>query len=389
MKKEYDSTMKTSILRAASGNRWPEIQAAGRHETIEAGMTIIRQGNPCDLFYIEFGTMGIFVLGEDGNSEEIDSVGAGDDVGEISFLHQGTATASVIAKDECRVVRWCRDDLHNLLNRDELVEAGDVFHKKTVRRLEHSNAKAKGHINRLRTQQQRLSFIANAFVVFVFYITAYMIILATTNKFAQEEVSIVISAVLLTIFSVLTFTGLRSSGVPMRTFGFQFDSWRNDMAMVVGSSLLFIVMLTVLKAFIIWSFPGYEDESLFLLGTIIEGENVPIEGLTWAKYILHLTLFLLLVPFQEIIFRSSLQGSLALIMQGSEVSIQWRSILLSNLIFLSAHMHRNLTLAVLVFVPGILFGWIFHRCRSVVASSVSHMIVGGYGIFVLGFLHMI
>ena len=88
-------------------------------------------------------------------------------------------------------------------------------------------------------------------------------------------------------------------------------------------------------------------------------------------------------------FRSGLQSALALIMQGGKSAVAWKSNLLANLIFVSAHMHRNLTLAFLVFVPGVFFGWIFNRHHSVVSSSLAHMLVGGYSIFVLGFLHML
>jgi membrane protease YdiL (CAAX protease family) len=61
------------------------------------------------------------------------------------------------------------------------------------------------------------------------------------------------------------------------------------------------------------------------------------------------------------------------------------AILLSNLLFSATHLHISLTLALLVFPMGVFWGWIFARQGSLVGSSVSHAIIGVFGLFVVGF----
>ncbi len=380
---------RTNILENASPARWDEVLSIGIHVRVEAGTVIIQQGTNCDLFFLVSGSLGIIIRDDDGHCEEVDTVAAGETVGDISFLREGPATATISAWEPSVLFRWDRDRLRALLTPVELLEISDSFHKRTADRLEGSHARAKQQIKSLRSQRQRLSFMASAFTVIVLYITAYTIVLNVVSSYSHENVSLAASALLLAVFGVLTYRGLRTSGIPMEQFGFRLAlSWRALRDVFLFSAILALAA-TAAKVCVIALIPAYASEPLFLVQALSRGESVPIPGLTWAKYLTHIGIYLLIVPIQEIVFRGGLQSALSLVMHGSKRSIDWRSTLLASLIFMSAHMHRSLGLAFLVFVPSIFFGWIFSRHRTLVASSVAHMLVGGYSIFVLGFLHML
>jgi membrane protease YdiL (CAAX protease family) len=52
--------------------------------------------------------------------------------------------------------------------------------------------------------------------------------------------------------------------------------------------------------------------------------------------------------------------------------------------------HISLTFALAAFMPGLFWGYVFARTNSLLAASVSHVLIGGAGIFVFGieeFIH--
>ena len=61
------------------------------------------------------------------------------------------------------------------------------------------------------------------------------------------------------------------------------------------------------------------------------------------------------------------------------------SILLSNLLFSATHLHVSVKLALLVFPVGVFWGWLYNRHTTVIGIIVSHIIVGLFALFVVGF----
>ena len=87
---------------------------------------------------------------------------------------------------------------------------------------------------------------------------------------------------------------------------------------------------------------------------------------------------------QEFVARSGIQAPLYAFLHGSEMKRRWFSIVASNLVFTAAHAHISLAFALAAFLPGILWGWIFAKTNSLFAATVSHLIVGGAGLFFFG-----
>jgi membrane protease YdiL (CAAX protease family) len=65
------------------------------------------------------------------------------------------------------------------------------------------------------------------------------------------------------------------------------------------------------------------------------------------------------------------------------------SILVSNLVFAAAHSHTSFAFAMVAFLPGLFWGWIFARTNSLIVSAASHFIIGGAGIFLFGVEEMV
>jgi membrane protease YdiL (CAAX protease family) len=100
----------------------------------------------------------------------------------------------------------------------------------------------------------------------------------------------------------------------------------------------------------------------------------------WAA----LSLYLLLTPVQEFVARCGIQAPLYAFLQGSELKRASLSIVVSNLVFSAVHAHIGLAFALLAFIPGLFWGWLFLRTNSWLGASLSHLFVGGAAIFLFG-----
>lgn len=110
---------------------------------------------------------------------------------------------------------------------------------------------------------------------------------------------------------------------------------------------------------------------------------------SWGAYFLFLFLYLLFCPLQEFIVRGCIQTSLQNMIDGRPNFIKWKAIFISNLLFTSAHSHLSLGFALSTFIPGLFWGWLFARQRALTGVCISHVLIGGWAAFVVGFQNII
>jgi membrane protease YdiL (CAAX protease family) len=87
---------------------------------------------------------------------------------------------------------------------------------------------------------------------------------------------------------------------------------------------------------------------------------------------------------QELVARAGLQGTLQNFIPTPPDHINWKAIVVSNLLYSSAHSYIGFWFCVAAFVPGLFWGWMFAKQRSLVGVTVSHIAVGLWAIFALG-----
>ena len=91
------------------------LAAAMRRERVAPGQALLRQGETgAALFIVAEGQLEIRLRGDDGSDAVIDTVGAGDVVGEMQLVVGGAATATVVAARESTVLRLRREDFEAL-----------------------------------------------------------------------------------------------------------------------------------------------------------------------------------------------------------------------------------------------------------------------------------
>jgi CRP-like cAMP-binding protein/membrane protease YdiL (CAAX protease family) len=156
------------------------------------------------------------------------------------------------------------------------------------------------------------------------------------------------------------------------------DGGRIALQALVWTIPLLLVVVVFKLAWIRWA-PSMADLPLFDPTSVFDGRpfNVGIFVFAIALYLIH-------APLQEMVARAGLQGTLQNFIPTQPGHINWKAILISNLLFAASHSFIGFWFCVAAFVPGMFWGWMFAKQRSIVGVTVSHIAVGIWAIFVVG-----
>lgn len=148
-------------------------------------------------------------------------------------------------------------------------------------------------------------------------------------------------------------------------------------------SAIFLVGLAGLKYLIVTQVPAFLEHDVFELARTFSRPG-PDGGIDVQFYAINIVVYALFVPIQEVVVRCGLQSLIREFLYGSDRYRTIVAILVSNIFFAAAHTHLNVGIALATFVGGLFFGWLFHRHRSIVGVSISHIMIGGAALFALG-----
>jgi membrane protease YdiL (CAAX protease family) len=166
----------------------------------------------------------------------------------------------------------------------------------------------------------------------------------------------------------------------MARFGLTLQNWQKKSLQAIVYTLPLMLFFLAVKVDVVFFSENVRHVALFSGPSefSINGEFAPL------FYTLTLIAYALFSPVQELITRCALQTTFFLFLPGSEVFRKWNAIILSNLIFSAVHSHMSLTFAVVAFLPGLFWGWLFHKQRSLIGVSISHILLGVWVLFILG-----
>ncbi len=307
----------------------------------------------------------------------------GEIFGELSFVDGKPSSVSFLAKTDISLA---------------IADLSASHRRQTVRRVREIVAgKLRGHIarqadesvtlrmNSLQLENQLAAYrsgVGHIVMTTLCLFSIYTLALSFLPAFKNEtHANFTLSPLIIILFALTFFAVIATSGLPARFYGLQLDNWRPALALSVRASILFLMAFVLVKWLLISTSPGFAGVS------IIGGADVEVGGKvssSTAWYWLAFAAYLLLTPMQEFVARSGIQAPLYAFLHGSERKRRWFSIIASNLVFTAGHAHISLPFALAAFLPGILWGWLFAKTNSLFAAAVSHVIVGGTGIFVFG-----
>ena len=371
------------LFNGLSDDQLAQLEAHFREVRHDEDELVIEEGDLTDdLFIIRVGSVEVTKRTPgSATGQRLAVIQAGECFGEVGLIDRQPRSASVrtlepthlsaLSVNEVRLLSAGSESLYSVLIRNLASEM--------ARRLRGTNEVAAASLERevehLNARVAMGTFLA--YVVLVMSVYGFILRAATNMAHTASSSTVVSIPIIIGLASAL-FMMMLQSGYPLRTYGLTLVNWKANCVESVLWTLPFLALLTLAKFALIRTVPQFSHTPLFNIYAAVNPDAGPRDAYFVALIALG---YLALVPLQEISIRGALQSSLQSFLVGPR-STFW-AIVISNAMFTCAHLHLSETLALAVFLPGVFWGVLFARQRSVVGPILSHMMVGWWALFLL------
>lgn len=348
--------------------------------SVPDGDYLLKEGDAAhEIFILEHGSVEIQVTDEGSRTAHtVATLGAGECLGEVALLDDGPRSASARALGDVQVAVVPLDALSRLgiddLSTETLMKIN--LGRNIAQRIRSTNdATVKSLQAQLEEVEKRAelgSFMSKVLIGATLYTFALSLI-KSFDEYVSDTTFVTVP-ILIVFASALAYM-IKQSSYPLSTYGLTLKDWKRGVITGIVFSIPLIIFQVIVKWGLLQSLPALEGQPVF---DFYQSKNV-----SPTMMVVALIAYALFTPVQEFVVRSGLQSSFQLFLTGKHKT--WLSIFLATLLFSSTHLHVSFILAILVFPVGLYWGWLYSRSPSIVAVSVSHIIVGVIGLFVIGF----
>lgn len=351
-----------------------------RRWQVASGGDIVVEGDAAlDLLVICSGRARVLKRSSRGEDHEVNRLGPGDSIGELALIDPAPRSATVRADGDVDLLAVPIADLLALAHQRPSVAIALLgTARQVVDRLRGSTATAVESLQRsldeARTRQTMGQF---TFLLIIAY-TLYTWVLGT----AVEVKHVLGRSEMITVPFVIACTSIllyfmRVSRYPARFFGLTLEHAGRDVAEALLWTLPMMAGTLLLKWWLVENVAAMQGQPLLqMFGTPPPG-TAPYAFNPWMTLA-----YLVFVPFQELIYRGGLQGSLAHFLTGPRRTMM--AIVGSNVIFSAAHLYVSIGLSVTAFVAGLFWGWLYSRQHGLAGVSASHVVLGFFAFEVVG-----
>jgi CRP-like cAMP-binding protein len=355
---------------------------------VASGTLIVREGDPTrELFIIRDGLVEVTKRAPGATHDhQLTTLGPGATFGELGIAERAPRSASVRALADTTLAVLDFDHLAGATAHDG-VHARMLGNLSTYlgRRLRDVSEVTVVALEReLELARERVAmgtFITYVIFIMVGYGFALRLV-ADLARLAADSTIITIPVIL--GFAVPLWVMMRRSGWPLASYGL---TWRGAGAAMWDAFLWTVPLLAlcvVVKMVLVRTVPHLANAPIFRLG----GFRDPTASAHDAWLALGMSLaYVALCPVQEFIARGALQSPLQRFLVGPRSTLL--AIVIANAMFTASHLYLSPTFALIAMVPGFLWGWLYARHGTLVAPTFSHVLVGWWGLFVLGFDHIL
>jgi len=352
-----DALMSSPLFAGLQPAEIDALLRAGRNQMLPDRSILFQEGDRGDDFaVIESGEAIVEKTEGDGRVRRIAAIGPGAVIGEVAAIDGGQRSATVRASGQLAVRRFSIDAL-----------ASGTDGSSAVTRLWRNLARsATRHLERatddiLREARQRevagQFAISTVGTICVYILTMRLVI----SRFGTSEAAVsAITCGLIISLAAITLLSVRTCGVTLEEVGCTLRGWRRS---CIDALWVTAFLMAVVLGFAIWTgtmrFPEFTLTNAIRAGT-----------------------YVLIVPLQEFATRGCIQGMLVVFLTGRFRTAQ--AVLLCNLVFCAMHTHLGDIFPLLVFLPGLAWGWLYARTPTLVGPSLSHAIVGVAACFLFG-----
>lgn len=369
-----------SIFFGLTEDQLQQLLAFGVQIQLEEDSIFIHEGaSERTFYYINEGAVEIFRFS--GNQNHVLAVlKPGETVGELALVDDAPRSTSVKALHNSKVYQF---DIDELRKNHELADLYAFIMQRVGKQLS----------KRLRfTNDVTVAALKNKFAMSIFSIrmlvllSFYALSLNLIEKSKQYLPNTTLLSIgLILIFTLVLLSIVRRSGYPWSFYGVRRGRlFRKTLEAIFYSIPVMAVVLLIKWLAISYipdlhSLPLFDHTATFKAGLPF---NINI-------YFISMFFYALFCPVQEFMVRGCVQTSLQNLLTGSSTQVKWNAILISNLIFSSAHAHTSLGFALITFIPGLFWGWLFYRQKSLIGVCVSHILIGVWAVFIIGFNNII
>ena len=344
-----------------------------------AGEWLLRENEANDrLFLIEAGEVEVWKGAPgDASGVRLTRFQAGDCFGEMSALNGQAATANVVATAPTTI---------RTLRLGDLPDTGGVraavslsLARALVTRLSQSNetlkAKHEAEIRALRVLASASSFVTRILIALSCYMFALPLIAYLTPLLPTNSL---ISFLIIIVFFWIVLDYTKSQGETVRDGlhltleGWPRQLWRGFL-WAVPPMVLFLAGKLVIIALHPGEYALWDPRSAF-------SRTSPPGFWLWLLFAF---LYVALSFAQEFI-RCAVQGTLDLLDGRGTRAGHWLSILVSDIVFASLHLHLSPLFALQAGLAGLFFGVVFWKERSYLAVATAHSLVGLWAVFIVG-----
>jgi CRP/FNR family transcriptional regulator, cyclic AMP receptor protein len=367
-----DILARCAVFRRCTAGDLQALAAASRFVDLAPGEDLVREGDAADtMLVIVTGEAEVRKRGETGADHPVNALRAGDVIGEMALFDRVPRSATVRAVGPVRALVLPLAGIVALAESRAtmvpvLVDMGALVSE----RLRLSTSTAVAATERTLAEERTRAVMGRFTLLLMLAYTIYTWVLGTAVQLKAalgRSEFITVPAIVVCVLIMAVF--VRVSGYPARFFGLTLRNAGRDAAEAVLLTLPLMVGAVVLKLALVAWVPSMHGAHVFQMLA------PPVPGMPETGFNPWLALaYVVFAPFQELIYRGGVQGSLSHFLSG-----RWRFWLAnagSNIIFSAAHLYVSPGLAVTAFLVGLFWGWLYARQGGLVGVSLSHVLLG-------------
>ena len=361
-----------------------ELRSVSRERRFAPGDVILREGAEDPFVYVLTEGSAVVTKTTSIGDEQmrVAELGRGDVLGELKIVDPQPSSATVVAVTEVTAFVM---DLDIFAELPALTAVRATLFRNVGRILaEKLRTTTGGSADAMQRELEETKSRVHAgrFIVLIFTMLATYQLAISALVLVPESVR-PLTSVLSFVFVIWAFIpvvlSLRRSPFSLESYGL---TTKRAGPIALQALLWTVPLLAVVPAlkllWLRWD-PAMAGQPLFDPASVFSGHPFDL-----GIYLFAILLYLIHAPLQEMVARAGLQGTLQNFIPTDAGRTNWKAILISNLLFAASHSFIGFWFCVAAFVPGLFWGWMFAKQRSLVGVVVSHIAIGVWAIFVVG-----